>query len=262
MLEALNRRNHCIVMTGDGVNDNPNLKLTGISIAMGSGSYVAKESSDIMLTNDNFTSILNAANINFVISLLTGLAFKDNKAISVFLSTPVEIIRMLPETGAVGESGLGFETAVPDILNRLPRDLTVVCHTAPLRHLQSRVYARYGRLRAGSVLGSFTTVIFGFGDGNLGLDCNNACWPSCHDVFHALATAYTAMMWIFLLFSRKLRDFRRSFFDMHKGIRAWGEHHLWGNWFLLFAITVVFFTIFPTPYIPRPNTIGLHAYGD
>lgn len=59
MLEALNRRNHCIVMTGDGVNDNPNLKLTGISIAMGSGSYVAKESSDIMLTNDNFTSILN-----------------------------------------------------------------------------------------------------------------------------------------------------------------------------------------------------------
>lgn len=158
-----------------------------------------------------------------------------------------------------------FSTAFPETqcsplpchrsTRQLKPQLTVVCHTAPLRHLQSRVYARYGRLRAGSVLGSFTTVIFGFGDGNLGLSCNNACSTLCHDVFHALATVYTAMMWIFLLFSRELTDFRRSFFDMHKGARAWGGPHLWGNWLLFFAITVVFFMIFPTPYIPRLNAI-------
>lgn len=112
----------------------------------------------------------------------------------------------------------------------------------------------YGVLMAGCVLGSFTTVIFGFGNGNLGTNCNNSYSPSCHDVFRARATAYTAMTWIFLLFSWELIDFRRSFFDMHKGVRAWAGH-LWGNKFLFFAITIVFFVVFPTLYIPRLNTV-------
>lgn len=107
------------------------------------------------------------------------------------------------------------------------------------------------------MLGSFTTAIFGFGDGNLGLSCNNACWHSYHDVLGALATVYTAMLWIFLLFSGEQRDFRGPLFDMHKGVGAWGGHHLWGNKFLFFAITAVFFMIFPTPYIPRLNAIVL-----
>ncbi|KAJ4857030.1 hypothetical protein T069G_07927 [Trichoderma breve] len=210
MIEILHRPSRCVAMIGDGVNDSLSLKLADISITMGSGLDVIKESSDIILTNDNFTSILNAieegrhifditqkfvlhvlaTNIGFAISLLTVLVFKDNANVSVFLSTTVETIRMLPGTGVFSETGLGFETAVPDILN------------PPLRHLHSRVYARYVRLRAGSMLGSFTTVIFGFGDGSLGLSYNNAYSPSCHDVFRALATVYTAMMWIFLLSSR------------------------------------------------------------
>ncbi|KKP03301.1 potassium/sodium efflux P-type ATPase [Trichoderma harzianum] len=100
------RRNHYIPMTGDGINDNPNLKPAGIGIAIASGSDVAKEPTDIILTDN----------------ILTKLPFKDNTTISVFLSTPVEIIRTLPVTDAFSESGLGFETTVPDILNRLPRD--------------------------------------------------------------------------------------------------------------------------------------------
>ncbi|RFU73219.1 sodium transport atpase 5 [Trichoderma arundinaceum] len=270
MIEALHRRNRYVAMTGDGVNDSPSLKRADIGIAMGSGSDVAKESSDIVLTDDNFTSILNAieegrrifdniqkfilhvlaANIGFVISLLTGLAFKDGANVSVFLLTPVEIIWMLLGTGAFSETGLGFETAVPDILNRPPQDLRYGIFT-PEFMLDMVIY---GILMAGCVLGSFTTVIFGFGDGNLGINCNNAYSSSCHDVFRARATAYTAMTCIFLLFSWELIDFRRSFFDMHKGARAWAAH-LWGNKFLFFAITIVFFVVFPTLYIPRLNTV-------
>ncbi|KAH6605261.1 cation transporting ATPase [Trichoderma cornu-damae] len=270
MIEALHRRSRYVAMTGDGVNDSPSLRRADIGIAMGSGSDVAKESSDIVLTDDNFTSILNAveegrrifdniqkfilhvlaANIGFVISLLAGLAFKDGANVSVFLLTPVEIIWMLLGTGAFSETGLGFETAVPDILHRPPQDLRYGIFT-PEFMLDMVVY---GILMAGCVLGSFATVIFAFGDGNLGIDCNEAYSSSCHDVFRARATAYTAMTWIFLLFSWELIDFRRSFFDMHKGIRAWAAH-LWGNKFLFFAITVVFFVVFPTLYIPRLNTV-------
>ncbi|KAH0491757.1 hypothetical protein TgHK011_003167 [Trichoderma gracile] len=276
MIEALHRRSRFVAMTGDGVNDSPSLKRADIGIAMGSGSDVAKESSDIILTDDNFTSILNAieegrrifdniqkfilhvlaANIGFVISLLTGLAFKDSANVSVFLLTPVEIIWMLLGTGAFSETGLGFETAVPDILNRPPQDLRYGIFT-PEFMLDMVLY---GILMAGCVLGSFTTVIFAFGDGNLGSNCNNAYSPSCHTVFRARATAYTAMTWIFLLFSWELIDFRRSFFDGRGGgPRAWGNH-LWGNRFLFFAITIVFFIVFPTLYIPRLNTVVfMHA---
>lgn len=112
----------------------------------------------------------------------------------------------------------------------------------------------YGVLMAGCVLGSFTVVIFGFDDGNLGQNCNNGYSDLCDDVFRARATCYSTMTWIFLLFSWELIDFRRSFFYMPRGIKAWAAH-LWGNQFLFFAIVIVFFIVFPTLYIPGLNHI-------
>ena len=144
MIEALHRRKRFAAMTGDGVNDSPSLKRADIGIAMGqSGSDVAKDASDIVLTDDNFASILNAVeegrrmfdniqkfvlhllaeNIAQACTLLVGLVFKDREGLSVFPLAPVEILWVIMITSGMPDMGLGFEVAAPDILLRPPQSL-------------------------------------------------------------------------------------------------------------------------------------------
>ena len=146
MIEALHRRGKYCAMTGDGVNDSPSLKRADVGVAMGmSGSDVAKDASDIVLTDDNFASILNAIeegrrmfdniqkfilhllaqNIAQACTLLIGLAFKDISTLSVFPLSPVEILWIIMVTSGLPAMGLGMEHAAPDTMLRPPHDVSV-----------------------------------------------------------------------------------------------------------------------------------------
>ena len=182
MIEALHRRDKFCAMTGDGVNDSPSLKHADVGIAMGaSGSDVAKDASDIILTDDNFASILNAVeegrrmfdniqkfvlhllalNVAQACVLLIGLAFKDTRDLSVFPLSPVQILWLIMITSGFPDMGLGFERAEPDIMRRPPVSLKKGIFTWEI--LWDMLF--YGLWIAAICLGTFSIVVWGFGNG-------------------------------------------------------------------------------------------------
>ncbi|KAF3935424.1 hypothetical protein ABW20_dc0105018 [Dactylellina cionopaga] len=273
MIEALHRRNKFVAMTGDGVNDSPSLKCADVGIAMGqSGSDVAKDASDIVLTDDNFASILNAVeegrrmfdniqkfilhllaeNIAQACTLLIGLVFKDESGISVFPLAPVEIMWVIMITSGLPDMGLGFEIAAPDILRRPPQNLKRGVFTLEVL-LDMLVY---GLWVSALCIASFVLVLFGFGDGGLGVNCNNEYSEQCDTVFRARATCFACLTWLALFLAWEMVDLRRSFFRMQpsstKYFTQWAID-VWRNKFLFWAIIAGFVTIFPTLYIPVIN---------
>jgi Ca2+-transporting ATPase len=140
LVDMLKRKGNVVAMTGDGVNDAPALKRADIGVAMGiTGTEVTKEAADMILTDDNFATIVSAVEggrgiydnlMKYVriqlielgafilLFVLAGVFFVADGA----PLTPLQVLWINFAIDVVLAIGLGFDAAVPGLMRRKPRD--------------------------------------------------------------------------------------------------------------------------------------------
>lgn len=210
IVKAFKFHGNIVSMTGDGVNDAPSLKVADIGVAMGiTGTDVAKGASDIILTDDNFTTIVNAIeegrNIynNIKKSIIFLLSCNLGEIIALFIAIllnwntpllPIHILWVNLITDSFPALSLGVDPRDESVMEEPPRN--------PKETLFSRSMGLYLIIN-GTLIGLLTLFAFRFGQ---------YIYPD--SLRHAQTMAFVVLSVSQLFFSLNMRSTKKSIFTL------------------------------------------------
>ena len=177
IVRALQKNKQVVAMTGDGVNDAPALKESDIGVAMGiTGTDVSKEAADMILTDDNFSSIVSAVEegrkiyqnilkfIRYLLSCNLGEIFTIFVAILIGLPRPlipIQILWVNLVTDGLPALALGLDPAEKDLMDQKPRN--------PEQGIFSGKMG-FNIISQGAFIGLITLIAFYYGEKHFPLD--------------------------------------------------------------------------------------------
>lgn len=220
IVRAFKSHGNIVSMTGDGVNDAPSLKYADIGVAMGiTGTDVAKGASDMILTDDNFTTIVNAIEegrniynnikkaVIFLLSCNLGEVITILASILFFWPVPLmptQILWINLITDSLPAIALGIDPGDKDVMKKKPRDP------------KESFFARGAGLRAiigGLLIGILTLAAFYFGLSEHGYSLGAKNIPE-EVLTYARTMAFVVLAGSQLFYSLTIRSSSKSIFQI------------------------------------------------
>lgn len=261
IVKAYKAKGNIVSMTGDGVNDAPSLKNADIGVAMGiTGTDVSKGASDMILTDDNFTTIVHAIeegrNIynNIKKSVIFLLSCNLGEVIAVFTSVlffwpvpllPTQILWINLITDSLPAIALGMDPGDKDVMRKKPRDPkeSFFAHGAGFR-----------AILGGTLIGILTLAAFYFGLNEHGYSLGSKDIPE-NVMTYARTMSFVVLAASQLFYSLTMRNASKSIFKVG----------LFTNKYLIGAIVVGFILqlgVISIPFLAGAFKVQMLSLGD